>query len=138
MRRALLCSVFLAVSGCVNVPPMPVYKIDVRGQVRTPSPVTRAAHVSLRLYALAKGQPLLIAQARYRVTALPLDFAFQLTPAQVTGDGLLLRSELAWSDGGPVQARSWQPVVPGNDMKVHLGQLPCYPRCVVSTTAEHL
>ncbi|MFL1499628.1 YscW family type III secretion system pilotin [Pseudomonas sp. O64] len=138
MMRALLCSVFLAVVGCVSVTPTPVNKIDVRGLVRTPSPVTRPAFVSVRLYALTEGQPRLVAQARYRVTALPLHFAFRLTPVQVAGEGLLLRSELAWSDNGPVQARSWQPAVPGNDMNVRLGQLSCYPNCTVSATSEHL
>ncbi|MFJ2713789.1 YscW family type III secretion system pilotin [Pseudomonas sp. NPDC087346] len=138
MMRALLCSVFLAVGGCVSVLPAPVNKIDVRGQVRTSSPVTRPAFVSVRLYALIGGQPRLVAQVRYRVTALPLHFAFRLTPVQVAGEGLLLRSELAWSDNGPVQALSWQPAVPGNDMTVRLGQLPCYPNCTVPATPKNL
>ncbi|MGE7956980.1 YscW family type III secretion system pilotin [Pseudomonas sp. NPDC089530] len=138
MMRALLCSVFLALGGCVSVPPMAVNKIDIGGQVRAPSPVTRPAYVSVRLYVLSAGQPRLIAQTRYRVTALPLRFAFRLAPEQVAGDGLLLRSELTWSDEGPVQARTWQPAVPGNDMDVRLGPLPCYPKCAVSVVPERL
>jgi type III secretion system chaperone YscW len=138
MIRALLCSVFLAVVGCVSVPTTPANKIDVRGLVRTPSPVTRPAFVSVRLYALTGGQLRLVAQTRYRVAALPLHFAFRLTPVQVAGEGLLLRSELSWSDNGPVQARSWQPAVHGNDMDVRLGQLSCYPNCTVPVAPEHL
>lgn len=138
MMRALLCSVFFAVVGCVSVPPAPANKIDVRGLVRTPSPVTGPAFVSVRLYALTEGQPRLVAQARYRVAALPLHFAFRLTPVQVAGERLLLRSELSWFDNGPVQARSWQPAVPGNDMDVRLRQLSCYPNCTVPVTSEYL
>lgn len=131
MIRALLCSVPLALVGCVSVSPAPVAKVEVRGEVRMASPVTRPAYVSVRLYAPVEGQPRMIAQASYRVTALPVHFTFRLMPAQIAGEGVLLRSELAWSEEGPVQARSWQPAVTDSEMNVHLGQLPCYPKCTV-------
>ncbi|MBP3996490.1 YscW family type III secretion system pilotin [Pseudomonas koreensis] len=138
MIRALLCSVALVVGGCVSVPSAPVYRMDVRGQVRTPAPITRPAFISVRLYALTEGQLRLIAQARYRVTALPLHFAFRLTPVQVAGERLLLRSELTWFENGPVQSRSWQPAVLGNNINVRLEQLPCYPECTVLVAPEYL
>ncbi|MFJ2481335.1 YscW family type III secretion system pilotin [Pseudomonas sp. NPDC087598] len=138
MIKALLCSVLLALVGCVSVSPAPIERVNVQGEVRMPSAVTRPAYVSVRLYAQVEGQPRMIAQASYRVTALPVHFAFRLMPAQVAGEGLSLRSQLAWSEEGPVQARSWQPVVIDNDMKVQLGQLPCYPKCTVRPAATPL
>ncbi|WP_051586111.1 YscW family type III secretion system pilotin [Pseudomonas sp. PH1b] len=139
MIKALLCSVFLFLVGCVGVSPaLPVQGVNVKGEVRMPSPVTRPAYVTVRLYAQVEGTPRLIAQARYRVAALPVHFAFRLMPQQVVGEGLLLRSQLAWSEEGPVQARSWQPVVTDSNMKVNLGQLPCYPKCAVRSASMHL
>lgn len=136
MRKTLLFSVFLALGGCVSVPSPPAKLVDVRGQVRTPSPISQPAYVSVRLYSVIQQQLRLVAQARYRVTALPLHFAFRLMPTQVVGDGLLVRSELAWSDDGAVQSRSWQSVVPGESMNIQLGQLPCYPKCTISVATK--
>lgn len=120
---ALLC-----VAGCSQRLPEATAAVQgISGRVLAQPAIQQPAVVSLRLYALIDGRPMLIAQSRYTISLLPLQFTFRPAPLQLGRGALWLRSELRWLNSTVVQARSWQPVTVGETVWVHLCRLPCHP-----------
>lgn len=56
----------------------------------------RQAQLRLRLYAVVQGGMQTIAERRYRVSGLPLRYAFDLEVDRLEGEALYLRTELSW------------------------------------------
>ena len=124
----VLClGVLWCVAGCSQRPPEAFAALlEVSGRVLAEPAIQRPAVVSLRLYSLMGGRPMLIAQSRYTVSLLPLHFTFRPAALQRGGGAYWLRSELRWLDSTEVQARSWQSVTVDETVLVHLCRLPCH------------
>ena len=68
-----------------------------------------------------------IAERRYRVSGLPLRYAFDLEVDRLEGEALYLRTELSWVGVAAVQASAWQQVAAGVDERVRLVRRDCFP-----------
>ncbi len=132
MKRAAMGALLVsALSGCISQPAAPAHTLDLTGNVSSRLVLTRAAYVRVHLYEVVAGQPRRVAKSDYRVSALPLGFSFHVPAA--TDRQWLIRSELAWSEAGSVQARGWRQVVPGQAAQLQLTPLMCYPNCRINT-----
>jgi len=131
MRRAATCAlVASALLGCVSQPAAPEHTLDLTGTVSSRLVLTQAAYVRVRVYEVSQGQPRKVATSDYRVSALPLGVQFKV-PATKDRQWLI-KSELAWSQAGSVQARGWQQGVPGQAVHLQLSPLTCYPNCRIN------
>ncbi|QLB56278.1 YscW family type III secretion system pilotin [Pseudomonas plecoglossicida] len=127
VKFALYCCVFLLV-GCVSVPLKP----EVAGRVVLPGPLTRTAHLTLRLYEERDGGLREVARQRYCIDILPLRFSFRL--GEGSPQRLTLIGSLSLRQGGPEQAVNSMVVSPDEDAVMVLRPLPCFPNCNGSGT----
>lgn len=74
----MLLPLALLLGGCVSQPAPMSPKVTVGGSVGGVSLQARQAQLRLRLYAVVQGRMQTIAERRYRVSGLPLRYAFDL------------------------------------------------------------
>ncbi|HEJ2108508.1 TPA: YscW family type III secretion system pilotin ExsB, partial [Pseudomonas aeruginosa] len=111
-------------------------KVTVGGSVGGVSLQARQAQLRLRLYAVVQGGMQTIAERRYRVSGLPLRYAFDLEVDRLEGEALYLRTELSWVGVAAVQASAWQRVAAGVDERVRLVRRDCFPNCTTARPEE--
>ncbi|RPU51265.1 YscW family type III secretion system pilotin ExsB, partial [Pseudomonas aeruginosa] len=111
-------------------------KVTVGGSVGGVSLQARQAQLRLRLYAVVQGGMQTIAERRYRVSGLPLRYAFDLEVDRLEGEALYLRTELSWVGVAAVQASAWQRVAAGVDERVRLVRRDCFPNCTAARPEE--
>lgn len=116
----MLLPLALLLGGCVSQPAPMSPKVTVGGSVGGVSLQARQAQLRLRLYAVVQGRMQTIAERRYRVSGLPLRYAFDLEVDRLEGEALYLRTELSWVGVAAVQASAWQRVAAGVDERVRL------------------
>lgn len=104
----MLLPLALLLGGCVSQPAPMSPKVTVGGSVGGVSLQARQAQLRLRLYAVVQGRMQTIAERRYRVSGLPLRYAFDLEVDRLEGEALYLRTELSWVGVAAVRR------VPGN------------------------
>lgn len=92
----MLLPLALLLGGCVSQPAPMSPKVTVGGSVGGVSLQARQAQLRLRLYAVVQGGMQTIAERRYRVSGLPLRYAFDLEVDRLEGEALYLRTELSW------------------------------------------
>lgn len=109
---------------------------DGGGSVGGVSLQARQAQLRLRLYAVVQGRMQTIAERRYRVSGLPLRYAFDLEVDRLEGEALYLRTELSWVGVAAVQASAWQQVAAGVDERVRLVRRDCFPNCTAARPEE--
>ncbi len=122
--------------GCVSQPAPMSPKVTVGGSVGGVSLQARQAQLRLRLYAVVQGRMQTIAERRYRVSGLPLRYAFDLEVDRLEGEALYLRTELSWVGVAAVQASAWQRVAAGVDERVRLVRRDCFPNCTAARPEE--
>ncbi|MCJ0635999.1 YscW family type III secretion system pilotin ExsB, partial [Pseudomonas aeruginosa] len=106
------------------------------GSVGGVSLQARQAQLRLRLYVVVQGRMQTIAERRYRVSGLPLRYAFDLEVDRLEGEALYLRTELSWVGVAAVQASAWQRVAAGVDERVRLVRRDCFPNCTAARPEE--
>ncbi len=127
----MLLPLALLLGGCVSQPAPMSPKVTVGGSVGGVSLQAR-----LRLYAVVQGRMQTIAERRYRVSGLPLRYAFDLEVDRLEGEALYLRTELSWVGVAAVQASAWQQVAAGVDERVRLVRRDCFPNCTTARPEE--
>ncbi|ONM77974.1 type III secretion system chaperone YscW [Pseudomonas aeruginosa] len=127
----MLLPLALLLGGCVSQPAPMSPKVTVGGSVGGVSLQAR-----LRLYAVVQGRMQTIAERRYRVSGLPLRYAFDLEVDRLEGEALYLRTELSWVGVAAVQASAWQQVAAGVDERVRLVRRDCFPNCTAARPEE--
>lgn len=100
----MLLPLALLLGGCVSQPAPMSPKVTVGGSVGGVSLQARQAQLRLHLYAVVQGRMQTIAERRYRVSGLPLRYAFDLEVDRLEGEALYLRTELSWVGVAAVQA----------------------------------
>ncbi|WP_436593816.1 YscW family type III secretion system pilotin ExsB [Pseudomonas aeruginosa] len=129
----MLLPLALLLGGCVSQPAPMSPKVTVGGSV---GGVSLQAQLRLRLYAVVQGRMQTIAERRYRVSGLPLRYAFDLEVDRLEGEALYLRTELSWVGVAAVQASAWQQVAAGVDERVRLVRRDCFPNCTAARPEE--
>ncbi len=104
----MLLPLALLLGGCVSQPAPMSPKVTVGGSVGGVSLQARQAQLRLRLYVVVQGRMQTIAERRYRVSGLPLRYAFDLEVDRLEGEALYLRTELSWVGVAAVQASAWR------------------------------
>ncbi len=132
----MLLPLALLLGGCVSQPAPMSPKVTVGGSVGGVSLQARQAQLRLRLYAVVQGGMQTIAERRYRVSGLPLRYAFDLEVDRLEGEALYLRTELSWVGVAAVQASAWQRVAAGVDEWVRLVRRDCFPNCTAARPEE--
>ena len=117
----MLLPLALLLGGCVSQPAPMSPKVTVGGSVGGVSLQARQAQLRLRLYAVVQGRMQTIAERRYRVSGLPLRYAFDLEVDRLEGEALYLRTELSWV---------------GVDERVRLVRRDCFPNCTAARPEE--
>lgn len=99
----MLLPLALLLGGCVSQPAPMSPKVTVGGSVGGVSLQARQAQLRLRLYAVVQGRMQTIAERRYRVSGLPLRYAFDLEVDRLGGRGIVpaYRAFLGGRRGGP-------------------------------------
>lgn len=128
----MLLPLALLLGGCVSQPAPMSPKVTVGGSVGGVS----LQALRLRLYAVVQGRMQTIAERRYRVSGLPLRYAFDLEVDRLEGEALYLRTELSWVGVAAVQASAWQQVAAGVDERVRLVRRDCFPNCTAARPEE--
>lgn len=136
VRCWMLLPLALLLGGCVSQPAPMSPKVTVGGSVGGVSLQARQAQLRLRLYAVVQGRMQTIAERRYRVSGLPLRYAFDLEVDRLEGEALYLRTELSWVGVAAVQASAWQQVAAGVDERVRLVRRDCFPNCTAARPEE--
>ncbi len=134
----MLLPLALLLGGCVSQPAPMSPKVTVGGSVGGVSLQARQAQLRLRLYAVVQGGMQTIAERRYRVSGLPLRYAFDLEVDRLEGEALYLRTELSWVGVAAVQASAWQRVAAGVDERVRLVRRDCFPNCTVRSPGRKI
>ncbi|HCF4203905.1 YscW family type III secretion system pilotin ExsB [Pseudomonas aeruginosa] len=136
----MLLPLALLLGGCVSQPAPMSPKVTVGGSVGGSvggvSLQARQAQLRLRLYVVVQGRMQTIAERRYRVSGLPLRYAFDLEVDRLEGEALYLRTELSWVGVAAVQASAWQRVAAGVDERVRLVRRDCFPNCTAARPEE--